>query len=140
MPEPSLQQRLYIDAFAQGVDRGNVEAGMCAVIRENAHEHRGDVVARKGELQKPQARQHGIALLGGDGDGQERLDGLAVFEQAYTVLLIDLVVVKLLHIAGGKPILSGGSFGVDSSPVTILIFGAVALLFWNAATRSNKST
>lgn len=38
-----------------------------------------------------------------------------------------------------SPFLSGGSFGVDSSPVTILIFGVVALFFWKTAA-TNKRT
>lgn len=57
-------------------------------------------------------------------------------------VLGDLAFTQFLHLhyVFDNPILSGGSFGVDSSPVTILIYGAVAFLFWNAAARSKKTS
>ena len=71
---------------------------------QDAPERRVDGSACKGELKKPKARQQRIAFLRGDADGQERLDGLAAFEQAHAAVLVDFVVVELLHISGGEPL------------------------------------
>lgn len=62
-----LRRHLDVDALAQAVDPGGIEAVMRAVIGEDAPERRVDVGARKGELKEPKAREDRIALLGGDG-------------------------------------------------------------------------
>lgn len=56
-------------------------------------------------------------------------------------LLGDLSFTQFLHLhyVFGNPILSGGGFGVDSSPVTVLIFGAAAFLFWKSAARKRET-
>lgn len=96
---------------------------MRTVIGDDVFERRFEVAATKGELEKAQPRQQGVALLGGDADGQERLYGFTVFEEANAAMLVDLVIVELLHIAGGEPC----AFVMNAPDETSRLFGRVGL-------------